>query len=41
MAKDLGFGGIEVRGLGEDIFAVTPGRLPMNSYPKPWRNYAL
>ena len=22
MAKDLGFGGIEIRGLGQDIFAV-------------------
>ena len=33
MAKDLGFGGIEIRGLGEDIFAVnarpfTDERLP-------------
>ena len=33
MAKDLGFGGIEIRGLGQDIFAVharpfTDERLP-------------
>ena len=26
MAKDLGFGGIEIRGLGEDIFAVNARR---------------